>query len=1366
MPRGDVSWLGAVAKGAAGPEAEPTWWDRFLDIVARDHPTQLQTIPILGNMIQGAGDLAGIAGTLGEGFNENVTQNLAGNAVRSLPWNQWGGMESESAKSIMRGQSGTDYWKDNVVPNMPLGGFGQFVGETLFDPTTYMGFGLAGKAAKLVGQTGKLGKALTVADKIDTGVSEAGNALTGLAGKGLKTASKKIPGDPLGASKRSQITEYADNLKRGMRELEALGGPSALRTGKEGILERFSDELEGLRADPDLKKKILEENTARTQEVNDYLASISDPALRAQLEALDKARRAVSVGWVTKEGDELPELNDYLAGHSLLKDFLERIKTITPDASRMADSEFDQMKNGLLGDMDRVIPHTEKKQALDALWGATQHYFGNPTQHPELGKLHEELSELLLGDSKAKRLMSPGAYKIIEDNLPFFTRKLGSQEKKVKKLQKTYDMIVNEIPASTRQALEASGTPLRTYDSFKTLDEIYNYLHPLASDEGKNTLRSIKDSWAKTGLDIDDPVSPLLKSATTVLIKNFAESLVPAGTKNRNAVIQQALDAYLTANRAWAEQTLALSPRYYLQNALSQYVFNGLHGVDPLKTAKFQFQNAEHLMKHRTMEGAKLPPEIQTLVDQLELGTVPEAIQSTFFGWMDDALDNRSAASHIPAGVRGLMGAGLGAGNLIGGDPLGGIESALGGVLGLLAPKLVDAGKSTGSALEFGARGAAWVKDIEEKLKGKAVPEMLTQLQGLLSQPQAAIKGSWKETKAWSPEYLKAKTIFTHPVYEKGTGTLDEITDFLTQLGELNPEGIKPVQSLMGDLEGYDPDLVDAVRGALDDFRNHDIHTAKIKPYQDQIEFQKQAAMLLEQLKKDVPGVFDSISGPQGIRPEQVMEVVENVSKALEGYAQRPGSLVENAKKVADETFLNFPAGNKMAQEYVPGGTTARYGQSVIDNLSRIFEETGGKLGPTQLHALLLNQGVDPETATAARKVWAGIIDQTNTGAADFASKIHFDYRKTDNLEEWLRNTAFPFAIWPKRALPLFAQLAASHPGALSAVYRYNNLAEDERAKVPARFGGMIEGGNLGSQILSGLLGEPGKAMIDPMGALLPFASGSEPIDTENPLAAVVGAAQNFGFGPNPILGTLLGLTQADQNFPRLLKQNALLQTITGRDPERHIKDSLGAVANTLPKTLTKGTKMSSDEWLDFLIKRQMQGNFASNTGQAAPQIDQIQQVPGYDQVRGDVLKNQRITNLLNQVSPVYTKFMPAIEEEANLQRQQLNQQTPWDFGAYTRTGEEKKQTQDVWQAALKELPLAETYGKAIGPNIHPVEILTAAKNIARGGKNPTKGDTDTLAWRYLYWLKDQGFNVDNGQLGDQNLVREFLSELNVRDNR
>jgi hypothetical protein len=206
--------------------------------------------------------------------------------------------------------------------------------------------------------------------------------------------------------------------------------------------------------------------------------------------------------------------------------------------------------------------------------------------------------------------------------------------------------------------------------------------------------------------------------------------------------------------------------------------------------------------------------------------------------------------------------------------------------------------------------------------------------------------------------------------------------------------------------------------------------------------------------------------------------------------------------------------------------------KSVLDAI----RQSEGLIGPSQVQALLREAGLDSATALRVSEQWRQALRAASDEGVELANTIHFDYTNLSNFEQFAR-TWLPFSTWAFKAFPFFLRHLVQRPVLLTTLLA---IQEESERQVQAggltdRFRGALAFSPL-DYVWSAILGRwnedgsPGvRVYMNPLRGLLPFSDTARNLldrPNETPVETALRIPQAFGLpGPHPLIDAGLRTT-------------------------------------------------------------------------------------------------------------------------------------------------------------------------------------------------------------------------------------------------
>jgi len=1280
----------------------------------------------LESLLAVPGDVLGTAWAGLDWLSYQLPERIAGELV-SLP--KPGPLtDVEMVKREQGPQAAWAYAQDKMLPGGWLTGLAV---ETLLNPTSLIGFGLAGRAAKAIqalgagtrgaGAANIAAKGLQGAQKVEDVYNKATSVPFEAAGKLLG----KLPLFQL--SKQGMLSVFQDKLADALSEAKGLGyryqglkplagggaWPGSAEAARKAEATAWGDVEQkiGSIADPLARhnavmvKEQANMNAAKWSQdalrAQDEIRAAGGPTVKADIDELWQVRHRKTMQLIEAVRQDLGKVTDEVPGPggivgppqatglpniaaskitddmvrairgltSTTRDAIEKAKkTMTPDEVReYSDNLFRGRNEGMTKAMQEA---QEKMKAL---------YYPQGGEFPETGAFRD-----LQGRVAEMQAMNEG--------LPGFIGKMSTERgQTLSGLMPSIDRYAKFVDRD-RNAVGRIVEKIQLRNPGLEVDDVgdsaalLKRIKPFAQDFEFNDVKRKLQAWTDEGKDLlaNDPLELVehrigMDRRKTLEIKTPG----PIGTVLRQGV------------QGWKEQAL-LSPRFHLQNMAGIEAMSTMAGVNPGTVARALGENLAHFAKTRDVQS---PSMVRQAMGEWEQVGVPNAVKATSLA------DN-------------MMGAGA---EILkrGESPtvLGRIP-----VLGKVLGPIVETNKMLAGAIEHAARSTAWLKGKDDYVKAQ-LPDFIRGIRRTLRQQDDAAMAVGPGTMSQGQGTAK--------LAQGMTANAQRATAQATQRKQATKVGL---QQAMDAVDSFD---VMSKTGRADSAAD--------------------AAWRLGRAKAEA-----------------------NVRKALEAITSA------NAEMAAARRIPVARLTQLETQGIATRGQRV-YGPQRIAAIETGLRSYDGRMGPKKLGELLAKNGVDLDTANAAAKQWMDVLQQGDVAGEKLATKINFDYGKTDNLEEMLRYVV-PFLIWPKRAIPFFAQALLEHPGFVVAIDRYRNISEEDAKELSPRFTGMVSAGTLPDFIARKLFGTPtGKLMANPLDMIMPFADvGARGGKIEEP-GDWFKVAQDLGLGPGPwvtIPATIAGVF-GDKPYGNVLRHSGMLQGVTGVDIEAPWKEG----AANLQETLTGKEAAHPAEWQAYLIEKRIQEKSVEETGKAQdPRYVAAVHDPNdpiYQQAAHDVQREKGTQSWMGFLSPVYSRVLPGTEEAGGKARAALpvpqrnenynigpmgeldaqaaynrGDKATWQAYADKVTAAGKAAREDL-AAAVEANPAAATYGQPRKP-IHAANLWSAVSSYKRAGSRSAQAKVlSGSEWlgSYLYWWRAKGHDTDNGDVGTEEDVKAFLGE-------
>lgn len=184
--------------------------------------------------------------------------------------------------------------------------------------------------------------------------------------------------------------------------------------------------------------------------------------------------------------------------------------------------------------------------------------------------------------------------------------------------------------------------------------------------------------------------------------------------------------------------------------------------------------------------------------------------------------------------------------------------------------------------------------------------------------------------------------------------------------------------------------------------------------------------------------------------------------------------------------------------------------------------QDGPMISADEVRRIAFQHGLSAQDAAEAGKSWAAVLKEVSDGAITYSNKTNFDYLKTTNLEEFLRNFVW-FPTWPVRFAPLFAEMIAEHPSYLWSIQKFNDMSErvNKQADRPAGMAGYLGGAGVGTLLSNTLWGRAGYLGLNLSRAVAGQVEALGDLDEgvgSTPQEKALNVVKNFGLGLKPQL--------------------------------------------------------------------------------------------------------------------------------------------------------------------------------------------------------------------------------------------------------
>jgi hypothetical protein len=247
-----------------------------------------------------------------------------------------------------------------------------------------------------------------------------------------------------------------------------------------------------------------------------------------------------------------------------------------------------------------------------------------------------------------------------------------------------------------------------------------------------------------------------------------------------------------------------------------------------------------------------------------------------------------------------------------------------------------------------------------------------------------------------------------------------------------------------------------------------------------------------------------------------------------------------------------------------------------LNSIKNFVASRGGYVHPDWLSENLQRAGVTAKTAHSVAEAWQTMLDGASKEGEAFAGRIHVDYEKLNNFEQFMAQMA-PFSTWANKMTPFYAEHVLSKPSVLFSLLDYAHMSEQYRQErgLPSRFIGSVEDPQING-IVSAIFGRPIRLAWNPIRGFMPFADvgrlASAAPSEDNAFASAYKLLTSLGPTPHPLIelalrtggafGTgepapplfsfgnrVLAATGVDLNLPGERGEQAIRRTISGRQP-------------------------------------------------------------------------------------------------------------------------------------------------------------------------------------------------------------------------
>lgn len=314
-----------------------------------------------------------------------------------------------------------------------------------------------------------------------------------------------------------------------------------------------------------------------------------------------------------------------------------------------------------------------------------------------------------------------------------------------------------------------------------------------------------------------------------------------------------------------------------------------------------------------------------------------------------------------------------------------------------------------------------------------------------------------------------------------------------------------------------------------------------------------------ELLQAGVKNELGGIKGPD-LREPMGLERLPRIGR-LFYWARALNEAIELSARSAAfiHGYTRAVQGRLEELETLLGGLMRHAGYDA-EPLEAALRENDGLISPARLLEIARAQGADAKTQAQLLRELGRVQTEAYRAGIQEGFRIHFDYRDTTNLDELLRQVT-GFHFWATRNVPLYFEIAATHPGLWASLRRLDEESTEYRRETGARsprLEGTVPLGGLGRQLAQVLFGQAGDVYWDPRAAFALTQMPGSDVRAPSPGESALGRALDYlgavGVSPHPVAQAALeiagvyGARQPGAVLRATPLVNAAVQALTGQN--------------------------------------------------------------------------------------------------------------------------------------------------------------------------------------------------------------------------